>query len=187
MARALAGDHHAFASLFRRHAADVHAFAQRRTRSADIADDVVAVAFEKAWRSLGTLGAAHGDRFRPWIFRIAANEMASLYRAGSRRARREHLAAVRGEIAVEGHTNTLDEHRPSAESPAAGSAVLAALATLSDQHQEVISLRYLADLDPAETARALDLSKSHVAVRLHRAMAALRSALADLDPDGGAA
>ena len=66
-----------------------------------------------------------------------------------------------------------------------GALVLRALATLPDRHQEVISLRYLADLSPAETARALGIEKSHVAVRLHRAMTALRAAITAADPPGG--
>ncbi len=181
--RALENDQHAFALLFRRHAPDVHAFAQRRSRSADIADDVVATTFEKAWRSLARLGADDGDRFRPWVFRIAANELASHFRSQGRRTRREQLAAVRdgqGEAGPAGG-------QPDPDVPADdGSVVLEALATLPDRHQEVISLRYLADLSPAETARALGIEKSHVAVRLHRAMTALRAAITAADSPGGA-
>ncbi len=173
MARALEADHDAFAALFRRHGPDVHAFAQRRTRSVDLADEVIAATFEKVWRSLDRLGAKHGDRFRPWVFRIAANELASIMRSGARRARREHLAAVRGEVAADGEQ--AERQADVFGSTDDGAVVLDALGRLSDRHQEVISLRYLSDLSPDETAEALGIAKGHVAVRLHRAMAALRS------------
>ena len=52
-----------------------------------------------------------------------------------------------------------------------------AIDTLSAGHQEVISLRWFADLEPAEIATTLGISKGAVAVRTHRAMAALRVAL----------
>ena len=48
-------DPEAFGVLFRRHVTAVHAFVQRRCRSIDLADDLTAAAFEKAWRALPTL------------------------------------------------------------------------------------------------------------------------------------
>ena len=85
-------DPEAFGVLFRRHVTAVHAFVQRRCRSIDLADDLTAAAFEKAWRALPSFRNGDGG-FRPWIFRIAANEMASHYRSESRRGRREQLVA----------------------------------------------------------------------------------------------
>ena len=141
-------DHHQgivqFGLLFRRHATAVHTFAQRRTRSADLADDITATAFEKAWRSLDRLGPGDGDAFRPWVFRIAANEMASLMRSRSRRQHREHLAASRGEIPSDGGAAHADADGLGVIDDALdGGEVLAALAQLPERYQEVISLRYL--------------------------------------------
>ncbi|NND73615.1 MAG: RNA polymerase sigma factor [Ilumatobacter sp.] len=176
VARVLDGDDGSFALLFRRHATAVHTFAQRRTRSVDLADDITAAAFEKAWRALDKLGAQHGERFRPWLFRIAANEMATLMRSRSRRRQREHLAAMRGEGAVD---------RDRADGLAAIDAssdvetILDALGELPPRYQEVISLRYLSDLTAAETATAMGISRGNVAVLLHRAIAALRTRMED--------
>ncbi len=61
------------------------------------------------------------------------------------------------------------------------SVVLEALALLSERHQEVITLRFLADLSTAETANALGITRTHVAVLSHRALGALRSAIASLE------
>jgi RNA polymerase sigma factor (sigma-70 family) len=117
--------------LFRRHAPDVHAFAQRRVRSVDLADDVVSAAFEKASQGLDQLGARFGDRFRPWVFRIAANEMASLMRSSSRRQRREHLAAIRrGGPAGDAFGSDVDDPLASIEWAVDSDAVHRALAAL---------------------------------------------------------
>ncbi len=163
--------------LFRRHATAVHTFAQRRTRSADIADDITAIAFEKAWRSLDRLDD-DGDRFRPWVFRIAANEMASTMRSRSRRMQREHLATSRGEIPSDGgyirnHVDAL----AAVDSAIDSHHVLEALGDLPERYQEVISLRFLSELTPVETATALGVSRGNVAVLLHRAISALRRSL----------
>ena len=169
------GDHASFALLFRRHGPGVHAFAQRRTRSVDLADDVTSLAFEHAWAGLDQLGARHGDRFRPWVFRIAANEMASMLRSSARRRDRDHLSAVRG---------TVDHERPvPADDFAAvdiaidAAPVLLAMSELSERHQAVLMLRFLSDLSPSETATALSVSVGNVAVMTHRAVNALRRQL----------
>ena len=180
--RAIDGDTASFGVLFRRHGPGVHAFAQRRTRSVDLADDVVSAAFEKGWRGLDRLGAQAGDRFRPWIFRIAANEMASMMRSTSRRRDREHLAAVRGVLptdVVDGRARSVDAAAimEQADRAVSSAAVLDALGGLRDRHQEVIALRYLADFTPAEVAAALGVSRGNVAVLLHRALRALRAEL----------
>ena len=54
-----------------------------------------------------------------------------------------------------------------------------ALGRLSATHQEVIMLRFHADLAPADAAHALGVTPSAAGVRLHRAIAALRHELAD--------
>jgi RNA polymerase sigma-70 factor, ECF subfamily len=165
-------DPEAFGVLFRRHVTAVHAFVQRRCRSIDLADDLTAAAFEKAWRALPTFRDGGGG-FRPWIFRIAANEMASHYRSESRRGRREQLVA---------HSESRIGHADEA-APHDRSVVLDALSQLSERNQEVITLRFLADLSTAETANALGITRAHVAVLSHRAIGALRSAIASLEVD----
>jgi RNA polymerase sigma-70 factor (ECF subfamily) len=163
-------DPDAFGVLFRRHVTAVHAFVQRRCRSIDLADDLTAAAFEKAWRALPSFRNGEGG-FRPWIFRIAANEMASHYRSESRRGRREQLVA-HSESRIGSVPDPLPHDR---------SVVLEALSQLGERHQEVITLRFLADLSTAETAKALGTTRAHVAVLSHRALGALRSAVAGLE------
>ncbi len=159
------GDHDAFAILFRRHGPDVIRTIQRRSGSAALADDVAAAAFEKAWRGLADL-RRRGIAFRPWVFRLAINELIDVQRSGARRVDREERA-VRREPQTE----------PSADEPADLDRVRRALASLPERHQEVLTMRHIADLSPAEIAAALGVSKGTVAVRTHRATAALRRAL----------
>jgi RNA polymerase sigma-70 factor (ECF subfamily) len=177
--RASGGDNEAFAILFRRHAPVVIRFAQRRCGSSAIADDVTASAFEKAWRSLSSLHG-EGSRFVPWVLRIAANELASFHRSEQRRDRRERVVAGQRPLGQGSDpadmTDTDDDGQRRLRQ---------ALDRLSPGHQEVVALRYLADLEPAEVATALGVSRGTAAVRLHRAMSALRREMNSADQEGG--
>ena len=53
----------------------------------------------------------------------------------------------------------------------------AAFDQLPERYQRVLSLRYLADLDPAEVAEAMGLAKPALAVVSSRALKALRREL----------
>ena len=70
-----------------------------------------------------------------------------------------------------------DEHEERAGVAADLALLRDALSTLPERYQEVISLRYLADLEPAEAAAALGCTKAVLAVTLHRATKALRKAI----------
>ncbi len=157
-----------FAVLFRRYGRDVRRFVWRRSRNDMLADDITAVTFEQCWRSLPGF-RPRGATVRPWLFRIAANELASHYRSEGRRDARERLATVRDEPL-----------RAPSDDVAVGSddaALLSALARLRERDQIVLSLRFLADLSTEEAAEAMDVERGHLAVLQHRALAALRCEL----------
>ena len=89
----------AFAELYRRHVATIHAFAWRRSGSRQVAEDVTSATFERALASMDRF-QWKGGGFVAWLHRIAANELAGLQR---REARDERKLAE----AVERYTRTL--------------------------------------------------------------------------------
>lgn len=132
-----------------------------------LADDITAATFEKSWHALPTFRPRRST-VRPWLFRIAANELASHFRSEHRRGAREHLAVVRDEPLRQAQGAT---------GPGDDPAVLDALSRLTERHQVVLSLRFLADLSTEESAVAMGTTKGHLAVLQHRALAALRREL----------
>jgi RNA polymerase sigma-70 factor (ECF subfamily) len=145
------------------------------------AEDVVQDAFVKAYDALGRLRP--GAPFRPWFLKIVANETRNLHRSAGRRAAREQRAFARVE--------PLLSHRP--DEPA--DAVLAderqedlvrGLATLSGPHREVVTCRYLLDLDETTTAQVLGWPRGTVKSRLHRALRQLGTALEQQHSHDGA-
>jgi RNA polymerase sigma-70 factor (ECF subfamily) len=162
-------DAEAFAQLYRLYLPRIHAFAYRRSRSREVAEDVTAATFEQALRSLPSF-QWKGGGFGPWLFRIA-NQLVDHYRT-EQRARGRRANRALGRLEAMPAAAGFDE-----EEDAGADRLLAALATLNPRYQQAISLRYLAGLTPAEAADAMGTTKPVLAVTLHRALAALRRAL----------
>ncbi len=131
-----------------------------------LADDITAATFEKCWNSIPGFRPQQST-VRPWLFRIAANELASHFRSESRRGDRERLAAARD--------RPLRHRAEMAEID--GPELLDALSRLRERYQVVLSLRFLADLTTEEAAAALGVRRRSFAVLQHRALAALRHEL----------
>jgi RNA polymerase sigma-70 factor, ECF subfamily len=168
-------DPDAFAELYRRYVNRVHAFVYRRSRSTEIADEITSATFERALRALPGFRWREGG-FQAWIYRIAANELASHYR----KAQRQH--SERGQRAARQlhEASTVVEHPLDNDD---GDLVLQALGRLNERYQRAITLRYLTGLSPEEAANAMGLNKATLAVVLHRALGALRKAMNELERD----
>src|SRR5256885_11088160 len=76
----------AFAVLYRRYVARVHAFAYRRSGSREVAEEVTSATFERAWRAMPSF-QWRGRGFKAWEFAIAARELAGWYRRNARGTR----------------------------------------------------------------------------------------------------
>ncbi|MBB5785611.1 RNA polymerase sigma factor [Jiangella mangrovi] len=169
-----AGDRDAYAVLVRRYAADARRLAVLAGAGAD-ADDVVQVAFVKAYR---TLGSFHdGAPFRPWLLRIVLNEA----RNATRSARRYRAAAGRSAVldaaALTVSAAAADDPAASALTAERRAELLAAVRTLPEPQQRVVVCRYLLDLDEEETATVLGWPRGTVKSRLYRALRKLRAGL----------
>jgi RNA polymerase sigma-70 factor (ECF subfamily) len=135
----------------------------------DEVEDVLQVAFVKAYRALG--GFREGAAFRPWFLRIVANEAHNATRG---RARRAGVAARLAGLALP------DGPREPAEQLLARErrdALLAAVGALPEKERLAVTYRYLLDLSEAETAAALGWPKGSVKSRLSRALARLQDQL----------
>ena len=168
-------DANAFAELYRRYVDRIHAYAYRRAQSVAAADDATAATFEKALRSL------HRYRWRepgigPWLFRIASNELVDQQRRQAKDARMHDT--MRAAIEVSGSQH-LDSGFDAVDAVDGDTTLRAALDALSPRYQRALGLRFLADLTNEEAAIAMGVSRTTMAVIVHRARAALRKQLVD--------
>ena len=167
-------DPDAFGELYRRYVGRIHDYAYRRTGSVEAAEDICAATFESALATLGGFRWRDGERggFAPWLFRIASRQTITYYRRESR------LSSERGQRAAASLAPT---HTPGADDTVGLDANLNELRTaldgLNERYQRAISLRYLSDLDVAEAAAAMGLTRPAFSVVLTRATAALRRQL----------
>jgi RNA polymerase sigma-70 factor (sigma-E family) len=126
-----------------------------------LAEDLVAEAFTRAWMSWRTVRDHPAPR--AWVVRTALNVHVSWWR----RRRREVLA-----------DDASGPPAPPADSPArVDEALVRAIRALPLRQREVITLRVFFDLDTETTAKTLGVSPGTVGVHLHRALAALRAQL----------
>lgn len=162
--------HSDFESLCREHWPALLSYALRRTPTPADAADVVAEVFVVAWRRRDELASGPGSR--PWLFGVARLVLANQHRGLVRRSRLHDRLLEQGQALAPDPAVQLvetEQHR----------ALLAALAELSEQDRELLTLVAWDGLTPAQAATALGVSAATGRVRLHRARKRLRAALDD--------
>jgi RNA polymerase sigma-70 factor (ECF subfamily) len=164
LAERAGADPDAFAVLYRRYVQRIYAYTYWRSHSREVAEDVTAATFEKAWRAMPSF-TWRGGGFGPWLYRIASTELAGWYRRADRAARLHDLVAAEPLAGADVDVPTDDDRLER---------VLAVLPRLRPRYQEVIALRYLGGVPAEEAAEIMGCSKATLAVTLHRALGALR-------------
>jgi RNA polymerase sigma-70 factor (ECF subfamily) len=170
------GDRDAYAELVGRHAPVAIRTAALLGAGGD-AEDVVQEAFVKAYAALDRFRP--GAPFRPWLLRIVANETRNLHRSAGRRAARERRAWDQAQPLLLAGADEPADRLLSGERRAA---LVRGLARLSPEQRQVVTCRYLLDLDESETCAVLGWPRGTVKSRLRRALAKLRDVL-DADAD----
>jgi RNA polymerase sigma factor (sigma-70 family) len=154
-----------FETLYREARNDVYAYVFTLLRERASAEDVTALAFERAYRRRRTFDRRRGEE-RAWLFGIARNAALDELR------RRRRLATLVTDP-EDGEAAASDD---GAEVALRRTAVKTALAALPARDRELIALKFHAGLSNAELARVLGVSESNAGTMLHRTMAKLRKA-----------
>jgi RNA polymerase sigma-70 factor (ECF subfamily) len=138
-------------ALFTSYAADVFAFALRRT-SRSAAEDAVAETFLVAWRRFDSVP----ETPKPWLLGVARRVLANQRRSDGRQV------ALRARLGSS-QPNVTDQDAPSDHT------VLAALAALTPAERDAITLVAWDGLSAEEAATVLGCSRAAFYVRVHRA------------------
>jgi len=156
-----------FEALYRASRDDVYAYALTLLRDQAAAEDVTALAFERAYRRRRTFDPSRGEP-RGWLFGIARNAALDELR---RRQRVATLVIDPEDVQEEA------EEDDGEEIVLRRTAVQSALATLSGRERELIALKFHAGLSNSELAKVLGVSESNAGTMLHRAIQKLRKAV----------
>jgi RNA polymerase sigma-70 factor (ECF subfamily) len=153
-----------FERLFEEHAAGLLAFLAYRLGDRTAAEDVLADTFERVLRTRARFDPRRGSE-KNWLYSIALN----LVRDRARRQAAEQRAYER----VQAPAGAADE----LEALAGRDALQRALAELSDEERDAVSLRYGADLTVPEIAKLTGEKLTTVEGRVYRALRKLRDLL----------
>ncbi len=144
-----------FDTLYQRYARDVYRFALYLSGREDIADDISAETFVRAWLSPQPI---REGTVKAYLFAIARN----LYRADRRR-----------EARVDALSDAWPSSRPSPEASATArldlARILARLQQLPEVDRAVLLMRAEDDMSYEEIASAVGISPGAAKVKVHRA------------------
>ena len=167
VAEARNGDSWAFGMIFDHYHEAVYRFIASRVHRPTDAEDLTQIVFVKALEALPRY-ESRGIPFGGWLFRLARNAVIDFTRT-----RHEHadLEAVAERVHGDAGPDEVAVVRQELD------AVAMALAGLTDEQREAISLRFFAGLSAREAAEAMDKQEGTVRGLQFRAIAAIRRQL----------
>jgi RNA polymerase sigma-70 factor, ECF subfamily len=155
-----------FEALYRSSRDDVYAYVATLLRDRAAAEDVTALAFERAYRRRRSFDRRRGEE-RAWLFGIARNAALDELR------RRRRVAQLAGDPPGPDDEPTISD---GADVALKRTAVRAALAGLSAREREIVGLKFHAGMSNLEIAQLLGVSESNAGTLLYRTLEKLRKA-----------
>jgi len=172
VARARAHDATAFELLMRRHNQRVYRVVRALLRDGPEIDDVIQQAYLNAFQHLDQFTGEAA--WSTWVCRIAINEALARLRQGGRFISMD--SAEEDGMANPSKAPEADPERAAAGREF-GRLVEHAIDELPQMYRTVLIMREIEGMSVGETAAALEVEEGVVKTRLHRARAALRSAI----------
>lgn len=154
-----------FEDLYRSCRDDVYAYAAGLLRDRTSAEEVTAIAFERAYRKRARFDPSRGSA-RAWLFGIARNAALDELR---RRGKQARLAADPIDLTGEGSIHAVEQSERRV-------VLVNALAALAGRERELVALKFFAGLSNVEIAEVLGISESNAGTKLHRVVTKLREA-----------
>jgi RNA polymerase sigma-70 factor (ECF subfamily) len=167
--RCQSGDREAFRYLVEQYKNILYGTAYLMTSDRTVAEDQVQEAFFSAWKGIGSFKV--GRPLKPWLVRILVNKVLSYRRSTS-----QSLAFYNHN---DGQESAMQKVEDTADEVERQDEVRRALDKLSDEHRQVILLRYFTGLSLAETSAALKRPEGTIKSQLHRAIEHLQCSLND--------
>lgn len=157
-----------FAEKYQQFFPRVFAYVYGRVRNVHLAEDLVSEVFERAFLKMGSL--RNNEAFATWLFTIARN----LVTSNARKRGRESIvdpdvlrSVVANNVSVENEILIREEVR----------AVVDTLKTFPQREQEIVALKFDAELTNAQISRVMNLSEPNVRVILFRTLRKLRETM----------
>jgi len=155
-----------FARLYDEYLDKVYRYIQYRVNNMQLAEALTSTVFEKALVNFGKFSSDRAS-FSTWIFSIARNVVIDHYRVSGKRQKvplEEVTAQSSGTDSPEEELERKDELKR----------LNLCLAELSEEEQEIVRLKFGAELNNRQIGKMLGLSESNIGTKLYRAIRKLR-------------
>jgi RNA polymerase sigma-70 factor, ECF subfamily len=164
--RAIQAEPGALGLLYDQYVEKIYAYIYHRVGSADLAEDLTGQVFMRMLEAVRT-GRGWRSSFSGWLYRIAHNLVIDHYRRKGRAAfvDLDDAAPVQAVTGDPVHSTEAQFERER---------LRAALAELTEEQAQVITLRFLEDLSIAEVAEIMDKTEGAVKALQYRAVINLR-------------
>lgn len=172
--KAKRGDRDAFGKLYLTYLPGIYRYiffrvGQRHEDAEDLAETVLV----RAWEALDRYRLRKGS-FRVWLFVIAHNALVDYYREHAKRA----IATINSDVPDETVRGVSPEETLIVSDIA--KQLRRALEQLSDEHKQVIVLRYTEDMSYAQIAKITGKRQDALRALHHRALIALKKLIKDI-------
>ena len=171
--RARQFDEQALAEIYDTLSPAIYAYAMRLLGDADLAEECIADTFSRFLNALHA-GGGPQDYLKAYLYRVAHNWITDRFRHARPETPLDQEINLPASEEVEPHNTVADELERQE--------LRHALALLTPEQRQVITLKYLENLENAEIAQALQKPVGAVKSLQHRALATLRRILEGNEP-----
>lgn len=158
----------AFLVAYDEHGDAIYRHVYFRLLSKDKAEELVQETFLKTWQYLEAGNAV--DNLRPFLYRVATNLIIDY-------VRKKKETSLDAALEVNPLNEPVGSDERDVERKALLRSVKDAFGILSQEDRDLVTMRYVDDLDPREIAELLGITPNHVSVKLNRAVAKLKEHL----------
>lgn len=164
------GDNKAFSDLYNFYFKRIYTFIYYRVNHKETAEDLAEDVFLKAYTKIATV--SKNASFEGWLYQIARNLVIDYYRR-----KKPDIDLKDIENTLEYESNIVNEIDLNAQQKV----FLQLLKKLTPEHQQIIRLKFIEDLDNFAIAQILEKSEGAVRVLQHRALTSLKDLVSKLD------
>ncbi|MFA5270105.1 MAG: RNA polymerase sigma factor [Patescibacteria group bacterium] len=161
--KARKGDAKAFGVIYELWVDNIYRFTYLKTKDEDVAEDLTAEVFLKAYKGLKTYQPRTEVKFSTWLFAIARNAIIDYYRTTRQSLSLEDLP----EIASLESVDLYQEQ----------TGVQEALLRIKPEYRQVLTLRYIEDVPIPRSAQIMKKKEGNIRALTNRALAALKREL----------
>jgi RNA polymerase sigma-70 factor, ECF subfamily len=158
----------AFNKLYEYYFDRIYSFCLNRLYNKEASEDITSQVFLLAVEQVGKFDTSRQVRFGSWLYKVAHSKIIDFYRKNKKNSNFDFdKTEVVDSQDLNMHDDVIQKEHMQKE-------IAVVLKEVKTRYQEILTLRFFADLSIPEIAEVLELKPKQVSVLLHRALKAFR-------------